>query len=184
MPIPPEPKSPAELIEIIRRYVPSAAPYRPDDLMSLAGQWGFDGGLCGWDVHLFRDGTYLNTHWADISPLAICGQGQWAYDGWTVSLVQESGPHFGIRRDRRFVPLMVSVSLNGEDSRVHTMLLGAVDGFQFFMEKAEEFGESFILCSALARRSQYSAAASQETKAELLTKCYCVEGNRFVPPPT
>jgi hypothetical protein len=179
----PVPLDPADLLEALCRYVPSVTLYRPDEVIDLAGEWGWNAGLAGWDVFLFRDGTYLNTHWADISPLAIFGQGRWAYADACVELVQEGGSPHGHLRDRRFVPLTAALRASEEeDEQPYTMLLGVDDGYRSFMEKPGDRPVSYLLISALTRRSRFSPAESAKTKAELVATCRRVEGTRFIEP--
>lgn len=71
----------------------------------LAGVWTNGGGLAGSTLHLFADGTYIFSQWADIQPETIYDKGRWNVRQGVVRMSSDREITWDPESDRRYLCL-------------------------------------------------------------------------------
>lgn len=131
----------------------------------LIGQWSFDGGLGGWDLHLFHDHTYAYSLWSDLPPTLLIDMGRWRISDGVLLFTPDTsaGNAWRMWRDRRFVGLRAGgkgdLRLFGLDS--------TLAGFMEMVDSKQVVGSGAFSVSSLKKTRTWSPAEGAGIMAEV-----------------
>jgi len=155
-------KTAEEIVASLPVGLSNVAVYATSSRFEVAGHYENGGGLSGFDLHLFCDGTYFFAYWADISPMRIHESGQWRIksDCIILSMEKNYGPNYDMapwREDRIYFLLN-----KGQD--LH--LMGNHFWYSLFM-KDRQLEKAFDWCS-FRRKTKYDRFNDANVKAQLI----------------
>ena len=132
-----------ELIDRVRKHVPTVVLANVANPLSLAGHYTTGSGLSGSELYLFPDGTYMHTEWADILPETLSDRGTWSCSEGLLRLFSDGTLSKVHPRDKVYVGLHYNGthpldSISGLEVCRYDLLMGTNWDFTWYIESIQD----------------------------------------------